>query len=295
MYAKKYSTATWRFLGVGDDYLPQAPVRAHRREIAAAERDAVLALSRLAVNPGVRGTEYFPVKVITSANGFDSSHTNWGNLKTCTIPGTGFMSSCLASEDVATAYRVGFAYDDYNQASVYTWANLDRNSAALNGDLRVAWGSYPGAPNVIGPAISLGVRTDAAPGIACKAYAAGNYDCLAAYTDVADPKNSIRFKRFWGGDTSTHTELAEVEAGYQEIQSGGWHRTASPIGVYYHDNKWHVAFKLALATGNGGLRVYSSPSGATNTWTYVGSYSYTANGGTSVGDNVTGNYTVFSN
>jgi len=51
----------------------------------------------------------------------------------------------------------------------------------------------------------------------------------------------------------------------------------------------------ALATGSGGLRVYSSPSGATNTWTYVGSYSYTANGGTSVGDNVTGNYTVFSN
>jgi hypothetical protein len=136
----------------------------------------------------------------------------------------------------------------------------------------------------LAPSSSLGVRSDVSPGLACKAFEAGEYsDCMLAYTDLADPTNRIKFRRFYAQSNGQYY-YPVIEGPDQTIDSAQWHRTASPIALFYHSQKWWVIFRLALATGAGALRVYSSPNGLTDTWTYHGSLGYSATGANAIGD-----------
>ncbi|MEZ4462230.1 MAG: hypothetical protein R3E66_21415 [bacterium] len=298
LYAEKYVSGL-KYLGDDDDFLPQAPVRGHRRELPASYRDAIFAINRAAYNYGIRNTEYFTTKVFSSSDGFTNIVSNLGELRTCqTLSGSGYLNSCALSKSIQSAYRIGFAYDEAIGRSVYVWGQLERSNLTVNGDLRVAIGTVSNNHATTGPPYSLGVRTDVAPGVACKTGAAGSggsYDCIVAYTDVADPVGSIRIKRFKSATVSgTHFQPI-VESGFQMITSSGWHRTASPIGLVHHDGKWRLLMKLGLASGGGGLRVYSSTTGDTNSWSLDLLGSYSASGGQGVGDWTGSNYGYFSN
>ncbi|MEZ4459365.1 MAG: hypothetical protein R3E66_06480 [bacterium] len=297
LYAEKY-TSGLRYLGNDESFLPQAPVRGHRLELPAAYRDAIFIGNRNAYNYGDRSAEYFTQQVFSSSDGFQNQHTNLGELRTCTsLSGSGYLASCSAVQNVQTAYRIGFAYDDSRNRSVYVWAQLQRSDLTVNGDLRVAIGTVASNPAITGPAYSLGVRTQVAPGIACKDGLAGSNgaDCMVAYTDVTDPIGSVRFKRFSTITTGGNHYKPNVEYGYHMVASSGWHRTASPLGLVYHNGKWRLLMKLALATGAGGIRVYSSTTGDTGTWSLDFTGSYTATGGQGVGEWVGSNYGFFGN
>lgn len=114
--------------------------------------------------------------------------------------------------------------------------------------------------------------------------------CVAnAGNPPADAVNSVRFKRFVSINNTTHF-YPLFESGFQQISSSGWQRTASPLALFHHYGKWWVGLKLALSTGNGGIRWYSSTTGDTDTWQLETSTGFTANGASGIGDWTVSNY-----
>lgn len=293
LYAEKYDSGI-RYLGSKSDYLPQRPTRLFRGLQPSWTREAIVALRRPATNYGMANTERFTYGVFTSYDGFETGHFFQGLLSSCLNVTGAVLAGCSASEVIHSAYPLSFAYDDYIGRSVYVWAALDRANNTVNGDLRIAFGTINSSPTTTGPSFSLGARSDSAPAIACKAFQAGIHDCLVAYTDVADPVNSVRFKRLHASLSGNHF-VPSLESSYQQVSSSGWQRTASPLGLVYHEGKWRLSMKLALATGGGGIRVYSSPTGTTGTWTLDGQFSYTVSGGGGTANSTGENSLYFAN
>lgn len=297
LYAERYSTGNL-YLGSRYSFLPHPPVRAHRYELDAPYRDLILALSRDSINYGNQGDEYFVVKAFTSANGFESSVTSIHNLQHCTSYSSSLYGACYGSSDVRTVRRPAIAFDDEVQKSVYAWTHSDRSDFSLNNDVLISIGSYEGShfnSTVLARAVDIGVKSEVAPGLACDTNQAthSGYDCLLAFVDPSDVKNSIRLLPFYSvSGVGSYWPITLVSP--HLMSSSGWHRTSSPIALFRHDGKWWLAFKLALATGGGGLRLYSSPTGASDSWSLESStLPYTANGGTALGGWIQENH-VFS-
>lgn len=293
LYAERYSSGL-RYLGSDADYLPQKPTRIYRPAMSTSQKEAVVALRRQANNYGVLDVESFAYGIYSSSDGFENTHSYLGTLKECGTVSGGTLASCSTYSEIHSAYPMAFANDDAIGRGIYAWADLDRGDASKNGDVRVAIGTIAASASITGPSFSLGVRSDTAPAIACKDGQAGGYDCMVAYTDVADPVNSVRFKRFSSGFSSNYF-YPVVASGFNQISSSGWQRTASPLGLVYHNGKWRLSMKLALATGSGSVRVYSSTSGATDTWAMDGTYSYTSSGGGGTADATDENNIYFAN
>jgi len=287
MYVDRYTSGS---LSLGSShFLPIAPLRIHRRELSPVLRDALIVMPRAATSYGILATERWTPQVYQSTTGFDGGVDSNLPLVECSTPSSGFMTGCASHKSVVTLRRPVAGYDDYRNRTVVAWTHLNRShpAVAANHDVRVSWGFYDGSLNnarILAPSTSLGVRSDVSPGLACKYYQAGQFsDCMLAYTDIADPTNRIKFRRFYAQSNGQYY-YPVVEGQDQTIDSAQWHRTASPIALFYHNSKWWVVFKLALATGAGSLRVYSSPKGLTNTWTYHGTLGYSATGANAIGD-----------
>jgi len=275
-------------------HTPQPPIRIHRRELNQAYRDAIIFQKKNADNYGLQESEKFRQRMYVSPTGFDNSGNYYTeyytDLRHCTSPsGSTPLASCSSSEHLHSGHRVSAGFDTAVNRSVYAWTMQDRtNYSSTHNGLRVSIGSYGGSyynSAILGFGFSAGVRSDVAPAVACKENQAGSsgYDCMIAYTDITDPKNSVRFKRF-DSTASTSFYYPTFESGHHQIDSAGWPRTASPIALFHHNGKWWVAFKLALATGSGGVRLYSSTNGNTGTWTLHSTTGYTATGATGIGD-----------
>lgn len=287
LYAEKYSSGL-RYLGNINNLTSHPPSRIHRRDLPAASRDAILVKRRGTKDYGSYRHEKFYQTIYLSSDGFEANATS-ETLKYCSSASGSMLQTCNAVENVYSARRVAAAYDEWTGRTVYAWTDQNRENHLQNNNLLVAFGNYNA--NTVGLPFSAGVRSDVAPGVACKAGQAGSigYDCMLAYTDITDSKNSVRFRRFFAYDNGSHY-VPLFEAGYHQVDAAGWQRTASPIGLFYHSGKWWLAIKLALATGNGGVRFYSSTTGDEDTWTGHGSFGYTATGAGAIGDWTGSNY-----
>jgi len=289
LYAEKYSSSTILLSSVNEQS-PQPPIRIHRRELYPDYRDAIISQKRSADYYGEQEKEKFRQSIFLSHNGFElAGSTYQTDLRHCLYPGGSPLAHCSGSELVYSGHRVSAAFDTAVNRTVYAWTKQDRKDwSPTNNDLRISIGAYPGSQSnsaILGYGFTAGVRSDVAPAVACKEGQAGSsgYNCMVAYTDITDPKNTIRFKRFNPTSFSSYY-YPNFESGHHQIDSAGWHRTASPIALFHHHGKWWVGFKLALATGLGGVRLYTSTTGNTGTWTLHSSTGYTATGATAIGD-----------
>ena len=278
LYAEKYSTGL-RYLNSATYHTSQPPLRVHRRDLPADYRDAIIVKRRNAVSYGDWNDEEFQHSIYAGPDGFETGyyHTTLSHCET--ISG----ATCTSFKNVHSNRRVAASFDTVSNKTVYVWTDQHRGDHSQNNKMLVSVRHH--AWYLIGKPFDSGVRSDVAPAVACKAGAAGSNgrDCMVAYTDIADSKNSVRFRRFDVlFDGTSH--YPSFEAGYHTVDSAGWPRTASPIGLFHHNGKWWLAIKLALATGNGGVRLYSSTTGNTGSWTSHGSTGHTLTGAGAIGD-----------
>ena len=231
-------------------------------------------MNETALNYGSNTNEANYFRIATTPNESTFSPKTVTSFKEC----NGFSSwyNCSSSSLVSSYRRVAVAYDDEKNASVYAWNEQDRSTFANNWDLRIAIGNTNDW--TVGKSYSAGVRSPVGPGVACKSNATGGYDCLVAYTDITDPNDQVRFRRFYsyGYSWLGHTHYTPFfQSGFQTLSSSGsTHRTTSDIAVWYSYSKWWVAFRPSSPSNGQAIRVYSSASGATGTWSYEKSLTY---------------------
>lgn len=126
----------------------------------------------------------------------------------------------------------------------------------------------------------------------CHEGGAGSYDCVVAYTDVSDPLNQVRFRRFKNFLHGSGDYYFPVfESGDQFITTSSYlHRTTSDIALWYKGGYWYVAYRPSSNVSSQFVRVYRSSSAATGTWSWVANAGYSITGPQAITDSESVNY-----
>ena len=96
--------------------------------------------------------------------------------------------------------------------------------------------------------------------MACKAFEARGYDCLVAVVPQTDGIMNIQLHRFWSSAGSTNYVMHKDSSITSFINAP----TASRIAVWYHDDRWWLAYRT-MYSGNQ-LVVFTSPDTVNWSW-----------------------------
>jgi hypothetical protein len=145
-------------------------------------------------------------------------------------------AACSSVDALYTGKMLSVAWDDWNNRSVVAWLKQDRQNEAQNRELML---SFSAGDGTLGYTTDVGAKSSVAPGLACKAFQAGGFDCVLAYVDEADGYYSVRVRRFWynSGAFPGPSPMWDAQVPYVGTS------TASAITTFFHNNAFYVAVR----------------------------------------------------
>jgi len=217
------------------------------------------------------------VKRERSTNEFQTAEAE--ELEYCLVDSSGCMANWYPYK-VESYNPIAQAWHDGLGVPVFAYRNAGSNSSSK---LMITAGVHLPYYRLEYP-VAFSKKSLVGPGIACKDEAAGGYDCLVAYVDFDDPTLQVKVFRVEvsAGTPNTYS----IEASPQTTPA----RTGSNITMWHQDGKFWMAVRSA--TYQEPMVIYSSATGATNTWTSQQTYWSTAVTAPSAASNWQGPNTV---
>jgi len=210
------------------------------------------------------------VRLCYSDDLFETSNC-WG-LEHCVEMGPGFSCAGGHPWSVYSGKPVIVAYDDYNEQMVTAWVNQNRLMDEHSRELLIAVGYVE--PFVLPTPLSIehegvGIQAKGTPGLACKKFEAGPFDCVVTYVRNEDTTGQIKAKRFYSSwsNADQNYRLNVDPAEYEVGGSAG----ASSLTTWFDSGFFYLAYRDAGVWQ--GTKVLRSDDG--RQWQLVASYGVT--------------------
>ena len=198
------------------------------------------------------------------SSAFETSNSSELFVRRCN--GMSSSSSCSNSINILTVDRPSYAWNDWLNQSHFLWLETDKSNPSNHKKIQIASGQI--SDSVFPEPVNLNnARSAVTPGLACKSFDAGGYDCIIAYVDPDDSLATISVERFYIDQPGTYHAMNREGTIYTVDYYTA--RTHSPIAAWWHDGDFYIAFRSA-ETGQP-VRVWKSDEG--DSWTQLGSVS----------------------
>jgi hypothetical protein len=173
-----------------------------------------------------------------SDDGFQSGVV--GSMNYCATMNDWMSCSPFFQTPLYTGKQLAFAWDNWRNRTVAAWARQTRNDDAADRRVMIAIGHIEHW--LLPEPDHLDVRTTIPPAVACDAFSAGNYDCIVAFTDQADPLNTLRIRRFWSGHCGDRYCLTPQSLDPDTYILSG-RRTAAPVALWFNDGNFYLMYR----------------------------------------------------